>query len=103
MSVIAHIDIQIMPTTTSSPFNSAASYLKFHSPSFSAFQYAAAAECMPLFPALVVEDAGTCSIMVLLMANLYCGCEVDVEVSLTSDCRIVLMMVAFQDSVEECS
>lgn len=55
---------------------------------------------MPLFPA---EDGGTCSIMVLLTANLYCGCVVDVEVSWTSDWRIVLMMVVFQDSVEECS
>jgi hypothetical protein len=58
---------------------------------------------MPLFPELVVDDAGTCSIMVLLMANLYCGCVVGVEVSWTSDWRIVLMMVAFQDSVEEWS
>ena len=89
--------------TTSSPFSFAASYLKFHIPSFSAFQYAAAAECMPLFPAPVAEDGGTCSIMELLTANLYCGWVVDVEVSWTSDWRIVLMMVVFQDSVEECS
>lgn len=58
---------------------------------------------MPLFPIPVTDDAGTCSIMVLLMANLYCGCVVGVDVSLTSVCKIVLMMVAFQDSVEECS
>lgn len=90
-----------MPTTTSRPLSSAASYLKFHIPSFSAFQYAAAAECMPLFPEVVEDDAGTCSIMVLLMANLYCGCEVGVEVSWTSDCRIVLIMVVFQVSVDE--
>ena len=55
---------------------------------------------MPLFTAAVVDDAGTCSIMVLLMANLYCGCEVGVEVSWTSDWRMVLMMVVFQDLVE---
>jgi hypothetical protein len=90
-----------MPTTTSRPFSSAASYLKFHIPSFSAFQYAAAAECMPRFPDVVVDDAGTCSIMVLVMANLYCGCEVGVDVSWTSDWRIVLMIVVFQVSVEE--
>ena len=41
--------------------------------------------------------------MVLFTANLYCGCEVGVEVSLTRDWRMVLMMVAFQDSVEVCS
>jgi hypothetical protein len=40
---------------------------------------------MPLFTEAVVDDAGACSIMVLLMANLYCGCEVGVEVSWTSD------------------
>lgn len=39
------------------PFLSAASYLKFHSPSLSLFQYAPAAECMPLLPALGLLDA----------------------------------------------
>ena len=89
--------------TTSRPFSSAASYLKFHIPSFSAFQYAAAAECMPRLPEVVSDDAGTCCMIVLFMANLYCGCDVAVEVSLTSDCRIVLIILVFQDSVDECS
>jgi len=80
--------------------------LKLHIPSFSAFQNAPAAECIPLLPALVgglsgLEDDGTVSIMVLLTANLNCGSVVNVDVSWISDWRMVFMMVVFHDSVEE--
>ena len=92
-----------MPTTTSSPLASAASYLKLHIPSFSAFQYAPAAECMPRRPSLAPASEGACCIIVLLTANLNCGWVVDVEVSDIRDCRIVFMMAVFHDSVEVCS
>lgn len=82
------IEIQRILSTTSNPFDSAFSYLKFHMPSFSLFQYAPDAECMPLLPTALSPsvtsrepsfdgtswtglDCGVvCWMMVLVTANL---------------------------------
>ena len=73
--------------TTSRPFDPPASYLKLHMPSFSLFQYAPVAECIPRRPVAEpltgdvgdagVDGAGTdrvpevgCCMIVELTANL---------------------------------
>ena len=85
--------------------------MKLHIPSFSVFQYAPVALCIPLLPLLatgagVVAEAsdselsgfvpvdrvdGTCSIMVEVTANLYgdwAGVEVEGDVALISEASI---------------
>lgn len=67
--------IQLMLITTSMPFFSAPSHLYEKVPSFSVFQKAPTAECMPRRPAEPdSEGAPGCWIMVLLAMYLYAGC-----------------------------
>lgn len=76
--------IHMILTTTSMPLASPPSYLKLQMPSFSVFQYAPDAACMPRLPALegsVKSSDPTglgserCWMIVLFTANLKGGCE----------------------------
>jgi len=110
-----------MPTTTSSPLPSPASYLKLHIPSFSVFQYAPVALCIPLRPAPeagvpevlssselsdfepIERVDGTCSMMVEVTANLYGDCppiDDDGVVDFMSSARIELIIAVFHCSVD---
>ena len=93
--------------TISMPFWSPPSYLKLHMPSFSLFQYAPTAECMPRRPtgtgSLLPGTGDKCWMMVLLTAYLKLGCEVGpLLVSLMSDFRIVFWgrVVSRGDGIE---
>ena len=73
---------------TSKPLDSDFPYLKFHMPSFSLFQNAPEAECMPFLPAgrpsssdAAERVSRPCWMIVLLTANLYKGCWPDGAVS----------------------
>lgn len=71
--------IHMTQMTTSMPLASPPSYLKLHMPSFSLFQYAPEALCIPLLPTLLLSPAVStppgrasdkCWMIVLLTANL---------------------------------
>lgn len=79
--------IQIMLTTTSMPFLSPPSYFMLHWPSFSLFQYAPCALCIPLRPPELDSSpfaTAWCWMMVLLTANLNGG---GASLTLVSDMR----------------
>ena len=78
------IAIHMTLITTSIPLASPPSYLKLHIPSFSLFQYAPVAECIPLLPAFRSEPTSAlsdplglgserCWMIVLFTANLNGG------------------------------
>lgn len=80
----SQIAIHMTLITTSMPFFSPPSYLKLHMPSFSLFQYAPVAECMPRLPTFRSEPTSAlsvplgrgserCCMIVLLTANLKGG------------------------------